>query len=86
MPERTATIAASAGLHARPAATFVQAVNASGVPVMISLEGGVAKNAASILAVLSLGAGQGATVTLASDDEAVLDSLVTVLETADEGH
>jgi len=86
MSERTATIAASAGLHARPASTFVQAVNASGVAVTISLDGGPAKNAASILAVLSLGAGQGATVTLSSDDEAVLDNLVDVLETTDEGH
>ena len=86
MSERTATIAASAGLHARPASTFVQAVNAAGVPVTISLNGGPAKNAASILAVLSLGAGQGAQVTISSEDEAVLDSLVTVLETGDEGH
>lgn len=84
MAERTATIASSSGLHARPAKLFVQAVQATGVPVTIAVEGGPDLNAGSILTLMGLGATQGTVVTLKSDadgaDEA-LDSLVTFLET-----
>lgn len=77
---RTATIASSVGLHARPASVFVQAVAASGAAVTLRL-GQKTVNAASILGVLSLGLGPGATVTLESDDEAAIESLVSLLET-----
>lgn len=77
---RTATIASSVGLHARPASLFVQAVAASGAAVTLRA-GEKAVNAASILSVLSLGLAHGATVTLESDDEATLESLVGILET-----
>ncbi len=84
MAERTATIASSSGLHARPAKLFVQAVQATGVPVTIAVPGGPDLNAGSILTLMGLGATQGTVVTLKSDadgaDEA-LDSLVTFLET-----
>ena len=77
---RTATIASSVGLHARPASVFVQAVAASGAAVTLSADGR-SVNAASILGVLSLGLGAGAAVTLESDDSAALDALVELLET-----
>ncbi len=77
---RSATIGSSVGLHARPASLFVKAVAASGAAVTLHMrERSV--NAASILGVLSLGIGAGETVTLESDDEAALDSLVALLET-----
>ena len=63
MPERTVTIASRSGLHARPAALFVKAAADQGVPVRIRLGDGKAVPAASMLAVLSLGAGPGAKVT-----------------------
>lgn len=82
MSERTVKIASRTGLHARPAAIFVKAAADQGVPVRIRVGDGKAVAANSMLAVLSLGAGQGAEVTLEADgpgaDEA-LDALAALL-------
>jgi phosphocarrier protein len=83
MATRRATIASGHGLHARPAAMFVQAVNDSGLDVTIEKDGREAP-AGSILGVISLAINQGDFVTLTADGEhvdSVLDSLVTFLET-----
>jgi phosphocarrier protein len=83
MPERTVTIASAHGLHARPASLFVQAVNASGLPVQLT-KGDKTLNAASILGVISLGINHGDQITLAAEGagaDAVLDSLVELLTT-----
>ncbi len=81
MPERTVTIVAPEGLHARPAALFVQAVKASGTSVTVA-KGDKTVNAGSILGVITLGAMQGDEVVLAADDAAVLDELVELLSSA----
>lgn len=83
MATRTATIASGHGLHARPAAMFVQAVNDSGLDVTIEKDGRDAP-AGSILGVISLAVNQGDVVTLTANGDnvdAVLDSLVAFLET-----
>ena len=83
MAQVTATIASKVGLHARPAATF-KAVAEKGVPVTIAKEGGAAVDASSILGVMTLGAGFGDVVTLASDADgadAALEELKALLET-----
>ncbi|MEF2976857.1 HPr family phosphocarrier protein [Subtercola sp. YIM 133946] len=83
MTERTALIASSHGLHARPASLFTQAVAKSGVKVTIAKDEGKQVNAASILGVISLGIESGDTVTLSadgSDVDSVLDELVGLLE------
>ena len=83
MTTRTATIASGHGLHARPAALFVQAVNDSGLDITIQKDGRDAP-AGSILGVISLAINQGDVVTLTSSGEnadSVLDSLVAFLET-----
>lgn len=83
MITRNATIASSVGLHARPAALFVQKVAASKVAVTIKTDDKSA-NAASILEVMTLGAKHGQVVELSTDDDnagAVLDELVELLET-----
>ncbi|WP_285729686.1 HPr family phosphocarrier protein [Nocardiopsis sp. ATB16-24] len=83
MPQRTVAIASRLGLHARPAALFVRAVNASGLPVTISKEGHEPVDARSVLAVMALGAGHGETVTLtceeSEDADTVLDGLAEML-------
>lgn len=87
MSTREATVAAAEGLHARPAALFVQAAKATGVAVKISKDGKKPVSASSILSVLSLGAKQGDTVTLEAEGEgaeAALDALVELLEKADQ--
>jgi phosphocarrier protein HPr len=82
MSERTVKVAARTGLHARPAALFVKAAADQGVPVRIRVGDGKPVPAASMLAVLSLGATHGTEVTLDADgpgaDEA-LDALVALL-------
>ncbi|WP_197555350.1 HPr family phosphocarrier protein [Trueperella pecoris] len=74
MITRTATIASAVGLHARPAALFTAAVEETGFDITISLDGEEA-DASSILEVMTLGAGQGDVVTLASEDEAAAGAL-----------
>ena len=79
MTTRTAIIASSVGLHARPASLFVQKVTRS---VTISRPGGKPVNAASMLAVMSLGVKCGEEVELSCDAEkgdAFLDELVAFL-------
>jgi len=84
MPERTATVASSVGLHARPASLFAQAAAKTGVTVTLTSAAGKTVNAASILGVLSLGIGHGETVTLSAEGDgadAALDELAGVLAT-----
>ncbi|CAG7654370.1 HPr family phosphocarrier protein [Actinacidiphila bryophytorum] len=69
MVERRVNIGWAEGLHARPASIFVRAATAAGVPVTIAKADGGPVNAASMLAVLSLGAQGGEEVVLASDAE-----------------
>ena len=83
MAVREVTIGSRVGLHARPAALFVQAATAAGVPVTISKGDKGPVDARSMLGVLGLGARNGDSVTLEVEGEtadAVLDSLVALLE------
>jgi phosphocarrier protein HPr len=82
MPQRTVTIASSVGLHARPAALFVQAATATGLPIQIGRTGEEQVDARSILGVMALGAKHGEEVTLTGDGdgaESALDELVALL-------
>ncbi|MFH8473766.1 HPr family phosphocarrier protein [Streptomyces sp. NPDC018000] len=82
MAERRVNVGWAEGLHARPASIFVRAATASGVPVTISKADGDPVNAASILAVLGLGAHGGDEIVLASeadDSEVALDRLAKLV-------
>ncbi|AQW53883.1 HPr family phosphocarrier protein [Streptomyces violaceusniger] len=82
MAERRVTIGWAEGLHARPASIFVRAATAAGVPITIAKGDGTPVNAASMLAVLGLGAQGGEVVVLASDAddaEAALDRLARLV-------
>lgn len=83
MITRSATIGSSVGLHARPAAIFAQAVDATDLDITIALGDDDPVDAASVLEVMTLGAKHGDIVTLATEDDAAaeaLDSLVVLLE------
>lgn len=69
MAERRVNVGWTEGLHARPASIFVRAATASGVPVTVAKPGGKPVNAASMLAVLGLGAQGGEEIVLTSDAE-----------------
>ncbi|WP_028814157.1 HPr family phosphocarrier protein [Streptomyces flavidovirens] len=82
MVERRVTVGWAEGLHARPASIFVRAATASGVPVTIAKADGKPVNAASMLAVLGLGAQGGEEIVLASEadgSEAALDRLAKLV-------
>ncbi|MGR3935029.1 HPr family phosphocarrier protein [Streptomyces sp. BRA346] len=82
MAERRVNIGWAEGLHARPASIFVRAATAAGVPITIAKAGGAPVNAASMLAVLGLGAQGGDEVVLASeadDAEVALDRLAKLV-------
>lgn len=86
--ERTITIVPEAGLHARPAAKFVKAVNAheSDVQVGHADEDDLIA-AGSMIAVTSLGAEASEEVRLVADgpdEEATLDALERVLTTPED--
>jgi phosphocarrier protein HPr len=87
MFERTAIIASSAGLHARPAAIFAEAAGAIDIEVTIALSSDPAEDAmdaSSILSLMSLGAGPGESVILRAEGtgaEAALETLALILET-----
>jgi phosphocarrier protein HPr len=83
MFERHAVIGSAVGLHARPAAVFVQAAVRAPVAVTIAKGDGEPVDARSILFVLTLGAAQGDEVVLRAEGEGAeeaLDSLVALLE------
>ena len=85
MAERHVTIGWAEGLHARPASVFVRAAGAVGVPVTISKIGGTPVNAASMLALLGLGAQGGEEVVLASDAEGADAALDRMAKLVSEG-
>ena len=74
MISRTAVVGASVGLHARPAALFADAVDDSDLDVTISLNGKEA-DASSPLEIMTLGAKNGDTVTIATDDDSAADKM-----------
>lgn len=88
MPERTATIASTSGLHARPATVFVEAAAAyEDFEITIGREeepADEAMDASSVLSLMSLGLERGDRVVLRSESagsEQALDHLAGLLET-----
>jgi phosphocarrier protein HPr len=82
MPERHALIGSKVGLHARPAALFVQAVSRQPVKVTIAKPGAKPVPANSILSVLALDARGGDEVVLCAEGEgsdAALDELISLI-------
>ncbi len=83
MYTRKATVAASVGLHARPAAVFVRAVNRTGLPITLSKEGLTNVDGRSLLAVMSADFQHGAEVEIAVSpceaDPAAIRSAVDAL-------
>lgn len=87
MIERTATIASSVGLHARPASIFAEAAGDLDFEVTIARVDEPAEDAVdadSMLALMSLGVEHGEVVVLRTENDSAgdsLDQLVRILET-----
>ena len=80
MPSKTVTVGSAVGLHARPAAVISEAVLNAGIPVTLSLDDGEPVDAGSALMIMTLGADNGAQVTVAADDEAVVAAIAELVE------
>jgi len=82
--ERTVTVVPEDGLHARPAAAFVESVNEHDASVEVGTPDGDLVAAGSMIAVTSLGVSEGDDVRLVADGEdatETLDALETILTT-----
>ncbi|MCF6474200.1 HPr family phosphocarrier protein [Nonomuraea sp. MG754425] len=85
MGERKVTVTAEVGLHARPAATFVQRAKLAPMDVTVAKSYGDGPvNGKSILAIMALDVRQGETVVIAAEGEGadeVLDELAKIAST-----
>ena len=80
MHTKTVIVGSAIGLHARPAAIISDAVVKAGVPVTLSMNGGEPVDAGSALMIMTLGAGNGAYVTVASDDEDTVTAIAGLVQ------
>lgn len=86
--ERTVTVVPEAGLHARPASTFVQTATEFDCELQIGKPDEEPVDARSMLAVTSLGVACGDDVVLVAEGDdatAALDALDEVLSTPEPG-
>jgi phosphocarrier protein HPr len=80
MHSKTVIVGSAVGLHARPAAIISEAVVKAGVAVTLSMNGGEPVDAGSALMIMTLGAGNGAPVTVASEDEEALERIAELVQ------
>jgi Phosphotransferase System HPr (HPr) Family len=77
MVEKTYTVVADTGIHARPATLLVQTAGKFNSDINLEYKGKKV-NLKSIMGVMSLGVGKGATVTISasgSDEKAAMDAI-----------
>ncbi|GAQ24452.1 MULTISPECIES: HPr family phosphocarrier protein [Tepidanaerobacter] len=82
MIQQTVTVKNKTGLHARPAALFVQAANKFKSEIFIEKEGKKV-NAKSIMGVMSLAVSQGTQITISAegeDEKEAVEKLVELIE------
>ena len=79
MPTKTVIVGSSSGLHARPAAIIAESAVKASVPITLSVEGGEPVDAGSALMIMTLDAGHGTQVTVASEDEAALNTIADLV-------
>jgi phosphocarrier protein len=75
MPSKSVVVGSAVGLHARPAAIIAEA--AEGLDATVTING---VDASSSLMIMTLGAGNGATVEVESDDQSALDAIAALVE------
>lgn len=81
MVAQTLELTNATGLHARPAALFVQEANKFAAAITVKINGRTA-DAKSIISLLTLGAGRGASITIEAegpDEETALAALARLV-------
>jgi phosphocarrier protein len=82
--ERTFTIVNSLGMHARPAAMVVQTANRFRSEILFEKDG-LQINAKSIMGVLTLAAGKGASVLVACEGEDAVEAMAALAKVFESG-
>ncbi len=82
--ERTFTIQNSLGMHARPAAMVVQAANRFRSDIQFEKDG-LQINAKSIMGVLTLAAGRGASVVVVCEGDDAAEALAALVKIFESG-
>ncbi|MBP2706003.1 HPr family phosphocarrier protein [Microbispora sp. RL4-1S] len=82
MGERKVTVTSEVGLHARPAATFVQTAAKAAFDVTVAKAGGKPVNAKSILSVLALDVRQNESIVIEAEGEGADELLDRLAEIA----
>ena len=80
MPSRTVIVGSAIGLHARPAALIAEAAEKYDDEVTLAVKGEEPVDAASALMIMTLGAENGAEVTVASDNAEALAEIAAMVE------
>jgi phosphocarrier protein HPr len=80
MPTRTVIVGSAVGLHARPAQTIADAAAELKADVFVGLPDGEPVNANSAIMIMTLGAGNGATVEVSGEDAAAVDTIAALIE------
>ncbi|WP_405144906.1 HPr family phosphocarrier protein [Sphaerisporangium sp. NBC_01403] len=82
MPERKVIVESQVGLHARPAATFVQTAAKAPIDVTVAKPGGAPVSAKSILSILALDVKNGEAIVIHAEGEGadqLLDELAAIV-------
>jgi len=80
MATKSVVVGSAVGLHARPAAIISEAAAELDSEVTIGLPGEEGVDASSALLIMTLGAGNGATVEVSGDDEAAVATIAELVE------
>jgi phosphocarrier protein len=80
MHSKTVVVGSAVGLHARPAAIISQAAEELGSEVLIGVPGGAGVDASSALMIMTLGAGNGATVEVSGEVAADVEAIAALVE------
>lgn len=79
MPTTTVTVGSAVGLHARPAAIIAEAAEELATEVFLAVPGDEPVEAASALMIMTLGAGQGASIEVSGESQDDVDAIAELV-------
>lgn len=81
MAKRVVIVGSKVGLHARPAALVAEAAGKYDDEILLSVDGDDPIDASSSMMIMTLGAENGAEVTVESDNEAAVEEIANLIAT-----
>lgn len=80
MPTKSVVVGSAVGLHVRPAEIISEAASELDSEVTLAIPGGEPVDAGSALLIMTLGAGNGATVEVSGENQADVDTIAALVE------